>query len=127
MKKCLLFIDLFGKEPNLYYNEKSQKKTIIGAIFSIIHMSLFLLYLIFKLVRMFNRKDIVFYDSYAYDKEIPSINLTKENFNGAFTVGGFIDEILYYIKAQYIKTVKNGDNNTTDLEIETCNIRKIWN
>ena len=123
--KYLFELDLFGKEPNLYYKGKSQKKTIQGLIFTLIYVPLFLVYLIYKLDRMIKRKDVVFYDSYAYGKEIPSIALTKENFNGAFSVGGFIDETLYYIKAQYIKTVKNGDNNTTDLEIETCNIEKF--
>ena len=123
--KCLLFMDLFGKVPNLYYKEKSQKKTIIGAIFSIIHILFFLAYLIFKFVKMINRDDVVFYDSYAYDKEIPSIELTKENFNGAFTVGGFIDETLYYIKAHHIRKIKNKEPIIKDLEIETCNIDKF--
>ena len=94
--KCLFDIDLFGKEPNLYFKGKSQKNTIIGLIFTIIHILLFVSYLIYKLIRMFKRKDVVYYDSYAYDKEIPSINLTKENFNGAFNVGGLIDETIYY-------------------------------
>ena len=74
---------------------------------------------------MFERKDVVIYDSYAYDEEIPSINLTKENFNGAFSVGGFIDETFYSVKAQYIREVKNGDIIIDDLEIETCNIDKF--
>jgi len=74
---------------------------------------------------MIKRKDVVFYDSYAYDKEIPSINLTKENFNGAFTVGGLIDETLYYIKAYYIKKVNNVKIEEDQLEIETCNIEKF--
>jgi len=123
--KCLFDIDLFSKEPNLYYKGKSQKNTIIGLIFTIIHILLFISYLIYKLIRMFKRKDVVFYDSYAYDKEIPSINLTKENFNGAFTVGGLIDETLYYIKAYYIKEVNNIKIEEEELEIETCNIEKF--
>ena len=123
--KCLFDIDLFSKEPNLYYKGKSQKNTIIGLIFTIIHILLFISYLIYKLIRMFKRKDVVFYDSYAYDKEIPSINLTKENFNGAFTVGGLIDETLYYIKAYYIKEVNNIKIEEEELEIEICNIEKF--
>ena len=123
--KYLYEFDLFGKEPNLYYKGKSQKNTIQGLIFTLIYVPLFLIYLIYKLDRMIKRKDVVFYDSYAYDKEIPSIALTKENFNGAFTVGGFIDETIYYIEAQYVRKIKNGDDNITNLEIETCNIEKF--
>ena len=96
--ECLFKLDLFAKETNLYYKGKSQKNTIIGLIFSIIHIILFIAYLIYKLVRMIKRKDVVFYDSYAYEEEIPSINLTKENFNGAFTVGGLIDETYIILK-----------------------------
>ena len=123
--KCLFDIDLFGKEPNLYFKGKSQKNTIIGLIFTIIHILLFVSYLIYKLIRMFKRKDVVYYDSYAYDKEIPSINLTKENFNGAFNVGGLIDETIYYIKAYYVSEVKNEVIKREELEIEICNKEKF--
>ena len=43
-------------------------------------------------------------------------------------MGGFIDETLYHIKAQYISGFKNGDiwnNAFKDLEIETWNIEKF--
>ena len=123
--KCLFELDLFSKEPNLYYKGKSQKNTIPGLIFSIIHIILFVAYLIYKLFRMFKRKDVVFYDSYAYDKEIPSINLTKENFNGAFSVGGLIDETIYHIKAYYVSKVRNEEIERDELEIEACNIEKF--
>ena len=41
---------------------------------------------------MIKRKDVVFFDIYAYDKEIPSIAITNEQFYTAFTVGGIVDE-----------------------------------
>ena len=123
--KYLLLIDLFGKEPNLYYKRNTQKKTIIGAIVSIIHIILFVLYLFYKFNRMIKRKDVEFYDSYVYDKEIPSIALTNESFYGAFSVGGLIDETLYHIKAQYISEVKSEVPKIDDLEIEICNKEKF--
>lgn len=126
--KYLFDMDLFGKEPDLYFEGRSQKKSIIGFIFTSIHILIFLFYLIYKLVRTIGRKDVQLYDTYAYDKEIPSINITRDLFYGAFTMGGFIDETLYHIKAQYIRGVKNGDtwNNTyKDLEVEICNIKKF--
>jgi len=123
--KYLFDIDLFGKEPNLYYKGKSQKNTKIGKRFTIIHIILFVSYLIYKLIRMLKRKDVIFYDSYAYDKEIFSINLTKENFNGAFNVGGLIDETIYYIKAYYVSEVKNEVTKREELEIEICNKEKF--
>ena len=125
--KCLFDLDLFGKEPDLYYNGKSQKNTFIGLFFTIVQSLLVCFFLIFKLIRMIARKDFEFYDTYAYE-EIPSINITNESFYGAFSVGGFIDETIYYIKAQYVSGVKKGDiwdNTYKDLEIETCSIEKF--
>jgi hypothetical protein len=126
--KCLLDRDLFGKEPHLYYKGKSQRNTIIGLIVTIIYILLVLFVFIFKLVRMIKRRDVEYYDTFAYDKEIPSINVTNDALYGAFSVGGFIDETLYHIKAQYVSGFKNGDiwNNTyKELEVETCNINKF--
>ena len=126
--KVLFYMDLLGKEPDLYYKGKSKTNTIIGSIFSFIYMSLYLTYLIYKLVRMFERKDVIFYDTYAFDEEIPSINITNEEFCGAFTMGGIIDETLYHVKAQYVSGIKKGEiwNYTyKDLEIETCKIEKF--
>ena len=126
--ECLFDLDLFGKEPELYYKGKSQKNTTPGLIFTFIQTLLVCFFFIFKLIRMIKKKDVEIYDTYAYDKEIPSINTTNESFYGAFSVGGFIDETLYYIKAQYVSGVKNGDvwnNQYKDLEIETCNIEKF--
>ena len=126
--KFLLNFDLFGKEPDLYYKGKSKKNTNLGLIFTLIYVILYLTYLIFKLVRMINRVDVKFYDTYAYDEEIPSIYITNDNFYGAFKVGEKMDETLYYIKVKYIRGVKNGEewNNTSeDLEIEPCNIEKF--
>ena len=121
-------MDLFGKEPDLFYKGKSKINTIIGTFFSFIYISLYLSYLFYKLLRIFERKDVKFYDTYAFDEEIPSINITNEEFYGAFTLGGSIDETLYHIKAQYVSGVKKGEiwNYTyKDLEIERCKIEKF--
>ena len=124
----LLNLDLFGKVPEFYYKGKTKKNTIIGLVFTFIQISLFLAFLIYKLVRMIKRKDVKYYDTNAFNEEIPSITITNEQFYGAFTVGGSIDETLYYITAQYISGTKNrfGWNNTVvDLELETCKLEKF--
>ena len=126
--KYIYNLDLFGKEPDLYYKGKTALNTILGVIFTFIHISISLTYFIFKLVRMIKRKDVVFYDTYAYDEEIPSIAITNEEFYTAFSVGGFVDETIYHITAQYVRGFKEGDNwnNTyTELEFETCKLEKF--
>ena len=75
---------------------------------------------------MYQRIDITFYDSYSDNEEIPSINVTNENFYIAFSIYDgstgepFIDETIYYPVA-YFK-----DNEIEQsLELGPCNINKI--
>ena len=97
-------------------------------IFSFLFFCIYLLFLIWKIIRAIARKDITFYDTYAY-KDIPSIDLTNEEFYSGFSMGGIVDETLYNAKAQYIRRVKNSDGTNnytiTDLELETCKLAKF--
>ena len=126
--KFLLNLDLFGKEPDLYYKGKTHINTVLGLVFTFIYISISLTYFLFKLIRMIKRKDVVFYDTYAYDKEIPSIAITNEHFYTAINVGGIVDETIYHITGQYISGIKDGDNwnNTNnELEFEICKLEKF--
>ena len=106
----LLSLDLFGKEPDLYYEGQSKKYSFIGLIASFLYISIYCAFLIFKLERMLKRKDVNFCNIYAYNKEVPLINIINEEFYGAFAMGDRIDETLYHIKAQYVMEDKNSDN-----------------
>ena len=119
-------VDFYGKEPELYINGNSQKVTFIGRIFTIIFIIIYIAIFIYKLYRMYQRIDITFYDSYSDTGEIPSINVTNENFYIAFSIYDgstgepFIDETIYYPVA-YFK-----DNEIEQsLELGPCNINKI--
>jgi hypothetical protein len=119
--------DLFGKNPELYYKGKSKKASTLGIVLTVIYIALYITFLLYKLIRMFKRIDVTFYDSYAY-KDIPSIQLTNEEFYGGFSMGGIIDETIYNIKVQYVRGIKVSNawkNNFTDLEIETCKLEKF--
>ena len=125
--KYLYELDLFGKEPDFYYKGKTKINTILGLVFTFIYISISSSYFIIKLVRMIKRKDVVFYDTYAYDKT-PSIHITNEQFYTSFTVGGIVDETLYHVTGQYIDGFKDGDNwNNTikELEFERCKLEKF--
>ncbi len=50
--------------------------------------------MVYKLVRMFQRVELTFYDSYTF-KWIPSINLTNNEFYGGFDRGGIVDERMW--------------------------------
>ena len=127
-------IDMFGKRIELYYKGKQKKASYFGISLTLIYASLFLCFFIYKLVRMIKRKDSIFYDTYAYNKDPPSIELSNENFYGGFaledpyTYDTFVDETIYYPKAYYkIAQIKgnNWDWVEKELELERCKIEKF--
>ena len=79
-------IDLFGKEPNLYYERNKKKTSYIGFVFTIIYIIIYIIFFLYKIIRMAKRVDVTFYDTYAY-KDFPSIKLTNEEFYGGFRMG----------------------------------------
>ena len=64
--------DLFGKIPEFYYKGRSKKSSTFGIVLTIIYIIVYIAFLIYKLVRMVNRTDVTFYDSYTF-KGLPSI------------------------------------------------------
>ena len=117
--------DLFGKVPELYYKGRSKKSSTFGIILTVIYIVLYIAFLIYKLVRMFKRVDMTFYDSYTFNG-LPSIKLTNNEFFGGFGMGGIIDERMYYLTVEYISLVsQNGEWVTADyrlLETEECQL-----
>ena len=132
--KRLAFIkefDVFGKEPKLYFKGKERKTTWYGSFFTLFYLTIYFAYFFYKVLRMFKKTDVKFYDSFEYLDGPPSIHLTKEKFTGGFalehpeTYDQFIDETIYYPKAYFkIQTRKDDDDNwdiqTIDLELERC-------
>ena len=117
--------DLFGKVPELYYKGRSKKSSTFGIILTVIYIALYIAFLIYKLVRMFKRVDMTFYDSYTFNG-LPSIKLTNNEFFGGFGMGGIIDERMYYLTVEYVSLVsQNGEWVTADyrlLETEKCQL-----
>ena len=101
--------DLFGKEPEFFYKGKHQRVSWFGRIFSVLYIALYVAYLIYKVVRMIEKVDIDFYETYAFSG-IPTIKLNNELFYGGFTIGGIIDETLYFpMVYHYTETTVNGE------------------
>ena len=117
-------IDLYGKEPEFYFKGKPNKTTWVGRILTILYVIIYLAFLIYKLERMVSRVDVTFYDTYAYTGEIPSIELNKEIFYGAFAFDypgtniPYADESIYHINAKFVSQVKiNGQWNVTERDV----------
>ena len=116
--------DLFGKQPELYYKGKSKKASTLGIVLTVIYIALYITFLLYKLIRMFKRVDVTFYDSYTF-KGLPSIKLTNNEFYGGFGMGGIVDERMYYINVTYVSKVKvNGEwkEKVRVMETEICQL-----
>ena len=127
-------IDLFGKEAELYYKGKSKRTSCLGISFTIIYVSMYIAFFIYKVIRMFEKVDVTFYDTYAFTGEPPHIKLTDDKFYGGFALGNpltlqtFVDDSIYYVKAFYVIGVKEGSVwNWTKipLELETCKLESF--
>ena len=129
-KKCefLYDMDLFGKTPELYIKRKPKNTTELGITLTIIYIIIYIAFFIYKLVRMVKRMDVTFYDTFAY-KNFPYLNVTNEEFYGAFSMGFMRDEKFYYIKSQFVYEVKTPEGyiveKAEELEIEHCDINKF--
>ena len=126
--------DLFGKKPKLFYKGKEKKTTYFGSIVSILYFIIYFTFLIYKLNRMINKIDVIFYDTFEYLENPPSIKLFNDIFYVGFalehpiTYDSFIDETIYYPKAYFKKAKRNGDKwkiESKEVELERCKIEKF--
>ena len=100
--KGLEDLDLFSKTPELYYKGRSQKSAFIGRLFTIIYAIIYAAFFIYKVIRMYLKIDVSFYETETFTGEIPSLKLNNDLFYGGFalvdpdTGNTFIDETIYY-------------------------------
>ena len=127
-------IDMFGKEPEFYYKQKAKKSTIIGKLFTILYLLAYVSFFIYKIIKMMQREDVTFYDTFAFTGEFPSIQLTNDNFYGGFGLVGadgepFVEESIYYAKATFWSGKKDENGHwiwkDKDIPLERCKIEKF--
>ena len=132
--KFLKDLDIFGKNVELFYKGKDKQNTYFGSILTITYGIIYLAFLLYKIIRMFKKKDIIFYDTFSYLDEPPIINITNENFYGGFALEDpnsydpFIDETIYIPKAYFKIGKRKGEEwdwKIKDVELERCNINKF--
>ena len=132
--RLLKYLDMFGKQPEIYYKGSPKKTSWIGMIFSVSFVLIYFAFFVYKLVRMLKKYDVVFYDTFSCAEEPPIVNLTNENFYGGFaledpiTYDPFINEDIYIPKA-YFKRAEKKDGKfewqVEELELERCQIEKF--
>ena len=129
-------IDFFGKEPELYYKGKEKRVSWIGRIFTFIYFVLYIIIFVYKLIRMVQKAQGTFYETYAYSGEIPSIQVTNKNFYGGFAIGPspLIEEAIYYPKLEWWRGERIAGEwswTSKELELERCTLNsfdsRYWN
>ena len=126
-------IDIFGKEPELYYKGRKTRSTLIGRIFTLLYIIIYIGVFIYKLIIMIKREDISYISTFDYSKKIPSILLTNDNFYGGFTIINQIGETLFNESIYFPKAIFSSGKNLNgewewrdiSLELERCKLEKI--
>ena len=135
-KFCRLIdnIDMFGKEPELYFKGNTKRTSWLGKIFTFIYILIYATFFIYKLYRMIKNKDVDFYQTTTFTGQTPSIYLNNEMFYGGFALGNpstlktFVDESIYYVEAYFISGHKEGNDwifIPKPLEVEVCKLEKF--
>ena len=134
MKRCVLdcqFLsefDLFGKEPNFYFKGKPQRTSKFGKFLTYFYIAIYVAFFIYKIVRMIQKVDITFFESYAYSGT-PSIKLTNDLFYGGFSLNGMIAPSYYFPVVLFWEGHRvNGEmiwDDPTRLELEICKLEKF--
>ena len=132
--KLLDDIDLFGKEPELYFKGNSKRTSWVGRIFTMFYILIYGAFFLYKLIRMIENKDVSFYQTTTFTGKTPSIHLTNEVFYGGFalanplTLKTFVDESIYYAQAVFVGGHKEGNDWVfvpKPVEIEICQLEKF--
>ena len=132
--RILKDIDMFGKEPELYYKSRPKKTSWMGRILSFLFVLVYFAFFLYKLIRMLKKVDVTFYDTFTYADKPPAVPLTHNNFYIAFaledpiTYNPFVDESVYYPKAYFKRAEMKGDAfewKIVELEVERCKLEKF--
>ena len=134
--RCRLLkdVDMFGKEPELYYKGRPKKTSWICRILSFSFVLIYFAFFLYKLIKMLKKTDVTFYDTFSYAPSPPQVPITHNNFYIDFaledpiTYNPFVDEGIYYPKASFKRAEMKGDDfewTVVDLEVERCKLEKF--
>ena len=105
--------DMFGYNVGLYYNGHIKEGTLFGLIFTTLYILSFICVTIYYITETLSRKNYTISTSTMRHEGITSINLDKEIFALDFAMAEpadyteYIDETIYYAKANLITGTRN--------------------
>ena len=120
-------IDLFGKEPEIYYKGKPKKTSLIGRIFTWLYIVIYIAFFIYKTVRVINRADVSFQETNSSTGGLPKLKVNKETFVYALSMLNeygmpYINEKIYFPRADLV--VKKVINNEQILYTQKVDMGK---
>ena len=127
-------IDFFGSDVNIYYKGRPKRKSWIGRILTLLYAGIYIFFFIFRVIRMANRVDVTFYDTYAFNGQPPYMEITNDYYRSGFAIlhpktqEPFINPRIYNVTMTYSTGVKVGASfkfNTTNVELEPCSVNKF--
>ena len=105
--------DIFGYNVGLYFNGNIKEGTLFGMISTIIYFLTFIIFTIYYTTQVIRRENITFSTSTFKHENATTIKLKKEIFALNFALEDpinyteFIDETIYYIKADHITAIRD--------------------
>ena len=127
-------IDLFGSNVDIYYKGRPKRNSWVGRILTLVYAGIYIIFFIFRVIRMANKEDVTFYDTYAFNGEPPYMKLNTENYRSGFAIihpltkQPFINPSIYKVKMTYYSGIKKGSSfnfTTSDVPLEVCDINKF--
>ena len=127
--------DIYSKRISFFYNNHEKIGSFSGFFLTLTFIIISLILFVYQIAKTIQRKELVVYDSTMYGNEMPTIDITSEQFYFAFgledpvTSNRFIDDGIYIPKIVYVDKIKKNDElvtaNQFTLEYEKCNVEKF--
>ena len=127
-------IDLFGSDVDIYYKGRPKRNSWIGRTLTLLYAGIYIFFFIFRVVRMANKVDVTFYDTYAFNGQPPYMKINNEIFRSGFallhplTQEPYVNPSIYNVKMTYSTGVKVGAAfifDTSNVELEPCTVNKF--
>ena len=134
-KRCQIWddMDLFSKDIDIYYKGKGQRTSLLGRIFTLLYVAIYIAFFLYKIIRMIKKLDVTFYQIDAFNGNIPSIQTSNEIFYTTLALISpktglpYYDDTIYEMEVVYHSQVKKGmyliDETTPEImQIESCKV-----
>ena len=130
-----LGFDMYSKRTSFFYKNHEKIGSYFGFFLTLVYIITSVILFVNQIIIIINRNELKVYETTMYAKEMPTIDITSDNFYFAFGLedpsssNRIIDDSIYYPRIVYVDKVKINDELVTvyqkDLEYEKCNVENF--